>query len=121
MAQPLFRSLPMRHLTGQGLSLRITQTPKNELTKLQKSRLGTFHPFREEQKPKVNPGNPSLGGASFRDLGATRAVKIVVITMLCVAGTVETVFWVKVLMRRFGWDDEGKDKEGGEGESAASS
>jgi hypothetical protein len=39
---------------------------------------------------------------SFKDLGANRTVKIVVITVLMIFGTLESIFWVKVLWAKFG-------------------
>lgn len=41
--------------------------------------------------------NPSDMAFSFKDLGASRGVKIVVLTALTVFGTIESVFWAKVL------------------------
>ncbi len=38
---------------------------------------------------------------SFKELGATRTVKIVAIIALCIIGTAETVFWVQVGWRKF--------------------
>jgi hypothetical protein len=47
--------------------------------------------------------NPSFGAnLSFKELGANRTVKIVVIVALSVAATAESVFWVKVLWAKFG-------------------
>jgi hypothetical protein len=53
------------------------------------------------QKPPPPP-NPSFGGASFKDLGASRTVKIVVYSFLGVAATLETVAWTKFLYEKFG-------------------
>ncbi|KAE9367319.1 hypothetical protein N431DRAFT_428730, partial [Stipitochalara longipes BDJ] len=60
--------------------------------------------FYSTQPPKSNPPNqnPSMGGASFKDLGANRTVKIVVYFSLGVIATVESFTWGKLLWRRFG-------------------
>lgn len=42
-------------------------------------------------------GNPSYPTLSFKDLGASRTVKIVVIAGLSVIGTIESIFWAKVI------------------------
>ncbi|KAF3120336.1 hypothetical protein TWF703_002646 [Orbilia oligospora] len=38
---------------------------------------------------------------SWKDLGASRTVKIVVIIALSIVGTMETIFYVKLFMRKF--------------------
>jgi len=49
-----------------------------------------------------------MGGASFKDLGANRTVKVVVYVSLGVIATVESVAWGKLLWARFG-PEEGED------------
>lgn len=52
---------------------------------------------------------------SFKELGANRTVKIVVIIVLSIAVTVESVFWGKLLWAKFGPETEIEDgKEGKE-------
>jgi hypothetical protein len=47
--------------------------------------------------------NPSFGAnLSFKELGANRIVKIVVIIALSIAATAEIVFWAKVLWANLG-------------------
>ncbi|KAF5869878.1 putative integral membrane protein [Botrytis fragariae] len=46
--------------------------------------------------------NPSIG-IDFKDLGATKTVRWVVIVAISVAATMETVFCTKMLMSRLGW------------------
>ncbi|KAK6496652.1 hypothetical protein TWF481_001642 [Arthrobotrys musiformis] len=67
------------------------------------------------QKPSPGPGpNPNHGQEvshempkiNWRDLGASRTVKIVVIVALSIVGTMETIFYVKLFMRRFFPDEE---------------
>ncbi|TGO22333.1 hypothetical protein BPAE_0172g00140 [Botrytis paeoniae] len=71
--------------------------------------------------------NPSIRN-DFKDLGATKTVKWVVIVAISVAATMETIFWTKMLIARLGWgkgegeeerdEDEGKDEDK-EGENQA--
>ena len=42
-------------------------------------------------------GNPSYPAFSFKDLGASRTVKIIVIAGLSVIGTIESIFWIKAI------------------------
>ncbi|KAE8440700.1 hypothetical protein EG329_006786 [Mollisiaceae sp. DMI_Dod_QoI] len=51
--------------------------------------------------------NPSIPSASFKDLGASRTVKIVVVTFLAIAGTMETIAWTKFLWMKFGASADG--------------
>ncbi|KAI0119868.1 hypothetical protein GGR51DRAFT_4 [Nemania sp. FL0031] len=46
---------------------------------------------------------------NFRDLGMNRITKFVVYAVICVLGTMETIFWCKVLWRW--WTGEGDDDE----------
>ncbi|KAF2806447.1 uncharacterized protein BDZ99DRAFT_466021 [Mytilinidion resinicola] len=77
----------------------------------QRIRFSTSKPtFNADSKPpKIK--NPSFGGASLKELGATRTVKIVVIIALTIAGTAESIFWAKVLWAKFAPSSE---DEGGE-------
>ena len=67
---------------------------------------------QHHQQPELHPAdhkpvqsqpnqNPSFQSASFKDLGATRTVKIVVLVCLGVLGTLETIFWTKAVWRYF--------------------
>ncbi|KAH8821977.1 hypothetical protein F5884DRAFT_108755 [Xylogone sp. PMI_703] len=55
--------------------------------------------------------NPSYPTISFADLGASRAVKITVYTVIGVLGTLETIFWTKTLWRYF--TSASSDEDGG--------
>ncbi|OCL08248.1 hypothetical protein AOQ84DRAFT_354588 [Glonium stellatum] len=46
---------------------------------------------------KQASGNPSYPSFSFKDLGANRTVKVVVIAGLSIIGTMESIFWAKVI------------------------
>ncbi|KAH7419639.1 hypothetical protein BKA64DRAFT_699667 [Cadophora sp. MPI-SDFR-AT-0126] len=56
-------------------------------------------------KPPLPP-NPSFGATSFKELGATRTVKIVVYTAVFIIGTAETFTWSKFLWAKFGPKEE---------------
>jgi len=49
--------------------------------------------------------------AKFSELGASRTVKIVVIVALTIGGTMETIFWTKVIWRKFFGGEEEKVEE----------
>ena len=70
----------------------------------------------QQSKPKHHPSNPSSdikATFSFKDLGATRTVKIVVIVAVCIMGTAETIFWTQVVWRKFfGAGNEGDGPDG---------
>lgn len=58
---------------------------------------------------KTDPGQklhrtdqPEIPTASFGELGASKTVKIVVIVVLSIFGTMESIFWIKVLWAKFG-------------------
>ena len=48
---------------------------------------------------------------TLKDLGAGRTVRIVVVVCICIPGTLETVFWAKMLWRYFKGDDNQDDAE----------
>ncbi len=54
-----------------------------------------------ENKPPL-PKNPSYGAASFKELGATRTVKVVVYVAIGIIATVETVTYTRFLWAKFG-------------------
>ncbi|KAH6712605.1 hypothetical protein DL95DRAFT_395463 [Leptodontidium sp. 2 PMI_412] len=63
--------------------------------------LQTQNPSPSPSKPSPPP-NPSFGAASFKELGATRTVKIVVYIAIGIMGTVETFTWSRFLWAKFG-------------------
>ncbi|KAL7625404.1 hypothetical protein AAE478_004624 [Parahypoxylon ruwenzoriense] len=77
-----------------------------------RSRLSIKQPTNENSsKP---PANPSLGEFSFEGLGMSRNVKIFIIAILSIFGTIETYFWVMWIRR---WFAGGKDDESSESET----
>lgn len=79
------------------------------------SRSFSTHPQLHTQNPSPNspnspkqplPPNPSFDAASFKELGATRTVKIVVYIAVAVMGTAETFTWSKFLWAKFGPKEE---------------
>ncbi|KAN0095875.1 hypothetical protein V8E51_016586 [Hyaloscypha variabilis] len=79
----------------------------NFSTNLSNPRLYSTNP-----KPSQNQ-SPSMGGASFKDLGANRTVKVVVYVSLGVIATLESITWGKLIWRRFGPEPK---PNGGDGE-----
>ncbi|KAK6340380.1 hypothetical protein TWF730_002140 [Orbilia blumenaviensis] len=63
------------------------------------------------QRPMPNPNqgqevSHEMPKVNWKDLGASRTVKIVVIVALSIVGTMETIFYFKLFMRRFFPDEE---------------
>jgi hypothetical protein len=85
-----------------------THQPPHILTS--KSRYSTSKP------PPNTSENSELPSFSFKDLGANRTVKIVVIVALTIGGTAESVFWAQMLWAKFG--PEKKEDEEIEGSSS---
>lgn len=60
------------------------------------------------EPPSSEPSYPAF---SLRDLGANRATKITVLVCLSILGTMETIFYAKMLWAKMGWGgEEGKGK-----------
>lgn len=88
-----------------------TPSPKTRSLSL---KYHTASPTLHAQKhlPK-NPNKPDeLPAFSFKDLEATKTVRYVLIGGLTVVGTMETIFYAKVLRRKMGWDSVESGKEG---------
>src|SRR4051794_9505753 len=51
-----------------------------------------------------NP-NPQLPKFSFKELGASRTVKYVVIVALTIGGTMESIFWIQMIRAKFFQED----------------
>ncbi|KAF2843211.1 hypothetical protein M501DRAFT_994067 [Patellaria atrata CBS 101060] len=51
---------------------------------------------RSARKEEQTSGNPELPSFSFKDLGATKTVRYVVIVAIAIGATIESIFWVKV-------------------------
>jgi len=81
-----------RHFSRQ----HILETKPNESAQQQSS----SQPSKPQQHAP-NPGSDMKATLSFKELGATRTVKIVVIVAICILGTAETIFWVQVGWRKF--------------------
>ena len=55
---------------------------------------------RPSEPSSPDPSHPKF---TLRDLGANRAAKATVLVCLSILGTMETVFWAKVLWAKMGW------------------
>ena len=78
----------------------LSQSPSSALS----SQRAAFSTSKNDkpQKTPPSPGNPSSGNPSypafsFEGLGANRTIKVTVIACLTVVGTIESIFWAKVL------------------------
>jgi hypothetical protein len=102
------------------LSLRITHPSSLRLHHSPKPHPPSYQSLKSKKQFSSNkpsfqaaskkPNQPEeLPNFSFNELGATKTVKFVMIAGLSVIGTMETIFYAKILMRKMGWDeDEGK-------------
>lgn len=59
-----------------------------------------------------SPRNPSLKAVSFKDLGASCTVKVVVIVCLSIIGTMESITWGSLLWAKFTLSAEEGKREG---------
>lgn len=73
------------------------QSPNNSNTK---SKTATDS---RKKNDGTTANNPDMPTARFSELGATRTVRVVVIVVVSVLATIETVFWLRVGWARFGW------------------
>jgi hypothetical protein len=99
--RPLY--LRSRCLHRQQLSLRShSRLPQREF-RLRQVHMPSQKPPQTNSKQTISKSstNPSYGSLSFRDLGASRAVKITVIVALCIFGIAETVFYVRAAWQYF--------------------
>ncbi|EPS41685.1 hypothetical protein H072_4396 [Dactylellina haptotyla CBS 200.50] len=69
--------------------------------------------------PKPDEVSHEMPRISWKDLGASRTVKIVVIVALSIVGTMETIFYFKMFMRKFFPDKEEEVEEGSNSSSSA--
>lgn len=75
------------------------------------------HPnTRTTPKPTSQPPGVEPPVFDLNALGIKGPVKVVVIVVVCVLGTVETVFWIKVGWRWWMGEGDGQVKEDGDGE-----
>jgi hypothetical protein len=77
----------------------------------QKAQLGTSnHPPKSDSNRGLEDPYPSM---SFKETfkGISRPAKIVVIVALTIGGTMETIFWAKVLWAKFGPEVEDEDED----------
>lgn len=75
--------------------------PKNQPRELKYHTASPTFYAQSPQKPDQPEEIPSF---SWKELGASRTAKFVIIGSLGIVGTLETIFYAKILMRRMGWD-----------------
>jgi hypothetical protein len=66
------------------------------------------------QRSVNEPGPDDPPSFSLRDLGISGKSKIFIVACLTVAGTVESIFWIKVFWAKYGPAQEETSEEGGE-------
>lgn len=88
--------------SASAVAVRLLSTTKRNGTSSLKSNSDQKRPFDDQVEPPK---------ASFRDLGASRTVKVVVIVALMVFGTMESIFWMRVLWEKFGSSPTEEQKE----------
>ncbi|CAJ2508009.1 Uu.00g091950.m01.CDS01 [Anthostomella pinea] len=76
---------------------------------LSKTQHGSSQHGSDPSKPQ-SPDDP-LPSFSFDGLGMSRNVKIVVIVVLSIFGTMETVFWAKAIWRWWNKEEEEEDDD----------
>lgn len=87
---------------------------------VQKSRLSSSRqsykappPNNKSDGDKKTPvEDQSLPSFKFSDLGASKRVRLVVITALVIYGTLESIFWMQVLWAKFGPAPKDEDVKG---------
>ncbi|KAF7951275.1 hypothetical protein EAE96_006598 [Botrytis aclada] len=104
----LIRRRPSTSRTTKTIGGRNLHTSEpRRYAELERKTLSKGKPARSESKKIQNPS----AGIDFKDLGATKTVKWVVIVAISVAATVETIFWTKMLVARLGRDGGKKEEE----------
>ncbi|KAI1486983.1 hypothetical protein F5X96DRAFT_183450 [Biscogniauxia mediterranea] len=87
-----------------------TTTPANRPSAERQPSSNTHHDGGGSSNSQPAGGAPTLDDAiSFKSLGMTRGVRIVVYTALGIFGTMETIFWIKVFWRW--WTGKGEEDE----------
>lgn len=87
----------IRHVSV--LRTRMQQTAHLSQRKL----LSSSAPYNSPKlAPEMPNQNPQLPPFRFKDLGASRTVKVVVITCISVLATLESYFWMRVIWEKFG-------------------
>lgn len=80
---------------------------------LSSPRISRYSTGKASPKPSKNPSYP---GFNFKELGASRTVKVVVIVALSIGGMMESIFWAQVLWAKFGPEKIPKTLRDGESE-----
>src|SRR5271156_5244722 len=110
-------AMAMRRMAWRSIPRQYNNTLSQ--TALFSTRTSIYNQF--QRVPPQRPGsaapviqNPFYPAFSFRGLGAGRKAKIFVIACLTVFGTIESVFWVKVVWAKFSPSpaDDGRKPEG---------
>ena len=96
-SQPLLRNHVLQNHQSQQLS---SGRSKHAFSTQSALRDTKPNPPRIESKPKEQEsGNPTLPKFSFESLGLSRNQKIIIITLLSIFGTLETITYTKLFLR----------------------
>lgn len=108
LTPPLWHSSfsPLRNTTSTTSTNLLCRPSPNIQSLQQTARLNT-----DSRKPPENPSYPAF---KFSNLGANRAVKITVYTVIGILGTLETIFWTKAALRYFKSSEPIQNKQGGD-------
>jgi hypothetical protein len=103
-----------RHITRKPIPNSISVLSQSSRSTLSSQR-AAFSTSKNDkpQKTPPSPGNPSYPVFSFEGLGANRTIKVVVIACLTVVGTMESIFWAKVLWAKISKSPEEKGEQEG--------
>lgn len=108
LTHPTSTSLPSFH-SSHAISQLQGSLPKPS-TRLYNT--NTNNSSANKPNPRPQPSNIEPPVFDFKSLGLKGPVKVVVIAVICVLGTIETIFWVKVGLRW--WNGESVDVEADE-------
>ncbi len=105
----------MRSSIHHQVALHLRYQPSKHSSPSQSLLLPTINRSLFSQKPDRPasdlPSKPSFPAASFKDLGASRTVKVVVIVCLWIIGTMESITWGRLLWAKFSPSvEEGKEE-----------
>ena len=106
IASPIIRSAPSQCLRNTSLPTAFPayHHPSYRLSYLQRNL--NSEASKRSSKPqlgassKIDTSHPRF---SLKDLGATRTVRVTVLVVLSILGTLETIFYAKMLRVKMGW------------------
>ncbi|KAF3920048.1 hypothetical protein ABW21_db0207655 [Orbilia brochopaga] len=92
--------------------VRTLGTPKPLSVTIRSSPQRSFSSQKGPQKQNPQEVSHEMPKISWKELGASKPIKIVLIIALSIVGTMETIFYVKLFMRRFFPSKEAEEERG---------